>query len=223
MRQIGDQQSGIDTSQGKAGNQATKIAAVQEPSMTDGIESENSRQQEEDGIATNGGTGAVDTPYANSSIPAGDQGERFVEAQINDGQSNPPEGINYEHRSKCYFFYLGLLLISLDHNAEANGTSAESSHGAQTVATPNFATSRERSDIMLSTVSSIPGPQGQARMSSMFFVVQALETIQSTKEGKRKSPLTDAIAKALGTRSNSLFIYEQIQLKHNPLLSLLQR
>lgn len=52
---------------------------------------------------------------------------------------------------------------------------------------------------MLSTVSTIHGPQGQLRMSSMFFVVQALESIQNTKEGKRKSPLKDAIAKALGT------------------------
>ena len=67
---------------------------------------------------------------------------------------------------------------------------------------PNFASIRERSDTMLSTVSSIPGPQGQARMSSMFFVVQALETIQSTKEGKRKGALKDAIAKALGTHAS---------------------
>jgi hypothetical protein len=32
----------------------------------------------------------------------------------------------------------------------------------------------------------------------MFFVVQALETIQNSKEGKRKGPLKDATAKALG-------------------------
>jgi hypothetical protein len=51
---------------------------------------------------------------------------------------------------------------------------------------------------MLSTVSSIPGPQGQPRMSSMFFVVQTLESIQNSKEGKRKGHLRDAIAKALG-------------------------
>jgi hypothetical protein len=97
---------------------------------------------------------------------------------------------------------LGLLLISLDHSTETNGISAESSQGAQMIATPIFGSSRERSDTMLSTVSSIPGPQGQARMSSMFFVVQALETIQSTKEGKRKGSLKDAIDKALGTHSS---------------------
>lgn len=51
---------------------------------------------------------------------------------------------------------------------------------------------------MLSTVSSVLGPQSQPRMSSMFFVVQALESIQNSKEGKRKSHLRDAIAKALG-------------------------
>jgi hypothetical protein len=32
----------------------------------------------------------------------------------------------------------------------------------------------------------------------MFFVVQALETIQNSKEGKRKGPLKDATVKALG-------------------------
>ena len=92
--------------------------------------------------------------------------------------------------------------MSLDHNTETNGPSPDSSHDAQTIAMPNFASIRERSDTMLSTVSSIPGPQGQARMSSMFFVVQALETIQSTKEGKRKGALKDAIAKALGTHAS---------------------
>jgi hypothetical protein len=51
---------------------------------------------------------------------------------------------------------------------------------------------------MQSTVSSIPGPQGQPTMTSMFFVVQALETIQNTKEGKRKGALKDSVAKALG-------------------------
>ena len=92
--------------------------------------------------------------------------------------------------------------MSLDHNTETNGTSAESSQDAQTISPLSFASSRERSDALLSTVSSIPGPQGQPRMSSMFFVVQTLETIQSTKEGKRKSPLKDAIAKALGPHSS---------------------
>jgi hypothetical protein len=48
-------------------------------------------------------------------------------------------------------------------------------------------------------MTSVPGPQGEPRMSSMFFVVQALETIQNTKEGKRKGALKDAITKALGT------------------------
>jgi hypothetical protein len=56
----------------------------------------------------------------------------------------------------------------------------------------------ERSDTMLTAVSSITGPHGEKRMSSMFFVVQTLESIQNTKEGKRKGPLKDAIAKALG-------------------------
>jgi hypothetical protein len=57
---------------------------------------------------------------------------------------------------------------------------------------------RGRSDTLQSTVSSVPGPQGQPTMTSMFFVVQALETIQNSKEGKRKGALKDSIAKALG-------------------------
>jgi hypothetical protein len=42
-------------------------------------------------------------------------------------------------------------------------------------------------------------------MSSMFFVVQALESIQSSKEGKKKGPLKDAIAKALGNHRSIQF------------------
>ena len=57
---------------------------------------------------------------------------------------------------------------------------------------------RGRSDTILSTVSATLGPQGQQTMSSMFFVVQALETIQNSKEGKRKGPLKDSTTKALG-------------------------
>lgn len=44
-------------------------------------------------------------------------------------------------------------------------------------------------------------------MSSMFFVVQALETIQNSKEGKKKGPLKDATSKALGNhRSQSVLL-----------------
>ena len=101
--QVQDQRSRIDTSsQGKAGNLATEAVADQEPSRMDSVESENSRQQEEDSI--NDDTRALHTLSANSEIPAEVQGEEFVEFQINDDQSNPPEGINQEHRSKCYFF-----------------------------------------------------------------------------------------------------------------------
>jgi hypothetical protein len=59
---------------------------------------------------------------------------------------------------------------------------------------------------MLSTLGSTLGPQGQQTMSSMFFVVQALETIQNSKEGKRKGPLKDATTKALGLfRPNAVY------------------
>lgn len=99
-REVRDQQSRIDTSsQGKAGNPAAEVVAAQEPSMMDSIESENSRQQGVDSIVNNGDMGAVDVPDANSEIPPEVQGERFGETQVNDRQSNPPEGINYEHRS----------------------------------------------------------------------------------------------------------------------------
>jgi hypothetical protein len=48
-------------------------------------------------------------------------------------------------------------------------------------------------------------------MSSMYFVVQALETIQNTKEGKKKGPLKDSTTKALGTILNSPELNVQIQ------------
>jgi hypothetical protein len=64
--------------------------------------------------------------------------------------------------------------------------------------TQNGDAPRERSDTMLSTLGSTLGPQGQQTMSSMFFVVQALEIIQNSKEGKRKGPLKDTTTKALG-------------------------
>ena len=74
----------------------------------------------------------------------------------------------------------------------------ENSETQPTTPTSSVAPGGERSDTILSTISSIPGPHGEVRMTSMFFVVQALETIHNTKEGKRKGPLKDAIAKALG-------------------------
>lgn len=88
------------------------------------------------------------------------------------------------------------MLTDLDHNSELNG--ADSSQTSRTTPIPNAVPSRERSDTLSSTVSSIPGPQGQPRMTSMYFVLQALESIQNSKEGKRKGSLKDAIGKALG-------------------------
>jgi hypothetical protein len=102
---VQDQRSRIDTSsQGKVGNQATEAVAVKGPSMADGVESKNSHQQDEDTILND--AGAVDNPSPNSETSAEVQDEEFVEFQINDGQSNRPEGINHKHRSKCYFFYV---------------------------------------------------------------------------------------------------------------------
>ena len=83
--------------------------------------------------------------------------------------------------------------------SETNGVdSQESSQASQSPPVAHINPFRERSDTMLSTVSAIPGPQGQPAMSSMFFVVQALESIQNSKEGKKKATLKDATAKALG-------------------------
>jgi len=82
-----------------------------------------------------------------------------------------------------------------------NGNEETTAGGHVEPASPRVASAshpRGRSDTLLSTVSSTLGPQGQQTMSSMFFVVQALETIQNSKEGKRKGPLKDATAKALG-------------------------
>jgi hypothetical protein len=104
---VQDQRSRIDTSsQGKAGNQATEAVTVEEPSMADGVESENSLQQDEDTIVNDGDAGAVDNPSPNSETSAEVQDEEFVEFQINDSQSSRPEGINHKHRPKCYFFYV---------------------------------------------------------------------------------------------------------------------
>ena len=104
---VQDQRPRIDTSsQGKTGNQATEAVAVEEPSMADGVESENSHQKDEDTIVSDGDAGVVDNPSPNSESSAGVQDEEFVEFKLNDGQSNRPEGINHKHRSKCYFFYV---------------------------------------------------------------------------------------------------------------------
>lgn len=98
---------------------------------------------------------------------------------------------------------------------QTNGDHVEAGqrHVPDTVVTPVpiAPVGRDRSDTMLSAVSSITGPHGEKRMSSMFFVVQTLEGIQNTKEGKRKGPLKDAIAKALGM-SDILMTYVPMKL-----------
>jgi brefeldin A-inhibited guanine nucleotide-exchange protein len=91
-----------------------------------------------------------------------------------------------------------LTVIEAHATHEPNGVHAPESSHAPTTPASSILSTRERSDTMMSTISSLPGPQGQRTMSSMFFVVQALETIQNSKEGKKKGPLKDATAKALG-------------------------
>src|ERR1700685_3886602 len=98
-----------------------------------------------------------------------------------------------------------LTVVETPATPEPNGVHARESSNAPTTPVSTVHSSRERSDTMLSTMSSIPGPQGQHTMSSMFFVVQALESIQSSKEGKKKGPLKDAIAKALGNHRSIQF------------------
>jgi hypothetical protein len=95
------------------------------------------------------------------------------------------------------------LVAEAPDRVQTNGDHVEAHQEQHTpehvvIPVPSTRVSRERSDTMLSAVSSITGPHGEKRMSSMFFVVQTLESIQNTKEGKRKGPLKDAIAKALG-------------------------
>lgn len=95
------------------------------------------------------------------------------------------------------------VVVAAGDRVQTNGNHVEADqeqHIPEHVVIPVASTlvSRERSDTMLSAVSSITGPHGEKRMSSMFFVVQTLESIQNTKEGKRKGPLKDTIAKALG-------------------------
>ena len=94
-------------------------------------------------------------------------------------------------------------MLAATDRVQTNGDYVETDqqqHTPESTVIPivNTPISRERSDTMLSVVSSITGPHGDKRMSSMFFVVQTLEGIQNTKEGKRKGPLKDAITKALG-------------------------
>jgi hypothetical protein len=81
----------------------------------------------------------------------------------------------------------------------SNGNTHERASGAtpSTSPIPNDAT-RPRNDTLSSTFSSASGAQVQPALSSMFFVAQALEAIQNSKEGKRRGPLKDATAKALG-------------------------
>ena len=105
-----DQHSRNDTSShAKSGNHTMEAVATEEASKMDSAESETSPGQEGDSTVNNGDIGAVDTPSANSETSTEVQREEFVEFQINDAQSSPPEGINPEPRSKYYFFYLGLL------------------------------------------------------------------------------------------------------------------
>ena len=91
-----------------------------------------------------------------------------------------------------------LIELEKDPKSETNGVQeAESMPKVPQTPTVTSISARDRTD-SINTVSTIPGPQGQPRMTSMFFVVQALEAIQNSKEGKRKGALKDAIAKALG-------------------------
>ena len=93
------------------------------------------------------------------------------------------------------------IFLEGDSTAQINGDSQQDTpqHNTTPSTIASVPPTRERSDTMMSTVNSIPGPQGQPTMSSMFFVVQALESIQNSKEGKRKGPLKDSTARALGT------------------------
>ena len=110
----------------------------------------------------------------------------FVQVSLDDAQqTRPAEG---ELEGELPSRHLLILTASGDSGSHA------SAHDHMS----NITTSRERSETLLSTISSTVGPQGQPTMSSMFFLVQALESIQSSKEGKRKGPLKDATAKALG-------------------------
>ena len=94
----------------------------------------------------------------------------------------------------------------------------EQEHRQGTVVRPVPTTpgSKDRSDPMPSAAGSATGPHGEKRMSSMFFVVQTLEGIQNAKEGKRKGPLKETVAKALGNmqrippRLNSFYRLYQV-------------
>jgi hypothetical protein len=124
------------------------------------------------------------------SMPEGE----FVVVRLSEEH---PEGMS--NLSKCCSH---CMLIELENvqSSISNGTHERASgETPSTSPIPNNAT-RPRNDTLSSTFSSASGAQGQPALSSMFFVAQALEAIQNSKEGKRKGPLKDATAKALGMR-----------------------
>ena len=132
-----------------------------------------------------------------STDPPPVQEDEFVVVQLNADES---------HGTSDVFRQLSQSVSSRVDNAERppmNGTHEQETTRFSHSQNPNGAT-RPRNDTISSTFSSGSGHQGQT-MSSMFFVVQALEAIQNSKEGKRKGPLKDATMKALGTHCYILF------------------
>jgi hypothetical protein len=152
---------------------------------------------------TDGLASAAATVTATSSpSPAGPrvQENGFVSVQLNDEQQTPEESLS-GMPGPC----TPTRFLTITGENGTTGRPPSEQEGSSSPSVPSIITVRSRSDTVMSTVSSIPGPQGQQRMSSMFFVVQALETIQNTKEGRRRGHLKDITGKALGSSSFQCF------------------
>jgi hypothetical protein len=128
------------------------------------------------------------------------QDEEFVVLPLPQDESRKGEGKALSLQAFSLPWFLELMKGHPDVPEDNHSQQDAPGHDV-TSPSPPVTAARERSDTILSTVSSMPGPQGQQTMSSMFFVVQTLESIQNSKEGKRKGPLRDSTAKALGNCS----------------------
>jgi len=172
-------------------------------------DTEEKSDQEETGSTLNGAIeeeikGEIAGEESNTEPPVTGravQDEEFVVLPLPQDESRKDEGKALSLQAFSLPWFLELILKGHPDVPEDNHLQQDAPGHDVTSPSPPVTAARERSDTILSTVSSMPGPQGQQTMSSMFFVVQTLESIQNSKEGKRKGPLRDSTAKALGNCS----------------------
>jgi len=204
---LASQTNNLDTSQDVQHDASEPVVDEQAATTDSGEEQEENHMQKSDVNEVE-----KDNELSEKPDTSEETAEDFVVVPLNDESSKEAEGASFE-----FDFTSRASLIEGD-NATHSGTNGVAQNGGQEHSVASTlhsstatATTRERSDTILSTISSIPGPQGQQKMSSMYFVVQTLETIQNSKDGKKKGPLKDSTTKALGTMPNTPRLNVQIQ------------